>query len=672
VESVAAEKKAKYSAKVNKAKGLKAKRKADEEETIVTAPPLVQSGAKKIKTAPKPDNSVGGQQTPKTKKSLKFQEEVEVKEIEEKPQKKKKKEKLEGKINDKKEKIFKKKKKEGDGEKKPFVKLDKKGTREKQKKDKSERRTKKLKEKGVELDVYNLGMEAKKIWEELRDEDKMKENEQKKVKLASELHALVKGNIKKIIFAHDTVRVVECLMAMGDEAVKESIFQEMKEDIVEMSKSKYASFFAHKLLRYGSKEQRAHTIKALMGKVAKLMKHKTAATVVELAYNDYADAATRNSMLQEFLGPEFRLFKEPTVRTVGELIAKHPEKKEEIIKNMGANVEVLIQKGTFNHSLVHTVIHNYLAVTEGKRRSDCIESLRNSLVHMAHSRDGAMAAMYCLWHGTAKDRKAIIKSFKTFIEKTCYEEFGHMVLMAIFDTVDDTKLVGKAVLGELAECLTKVMQDKYGLRVVKYLFAGRESAYTYPDAIEIMKKGDGNENSKKEMGVRRSELLESIAPAVLKWLASHLQSGLFIPPTTITFTCLLNHLPASQQLSDVWTLLAEEASKPFIQGDDMPNIIENTASNMLLKKVILKDKERKERGEQLFSQVLLDTVDSAGLEAWVSCNRGAFLLLHCWETGVEEVQTKVKDLVTPLIATLRRQAKSKSKGAELLLSKITN
>merc|ERR1711953_1594999 len=151
-----------------------------------------------------------------------------------------------------------------------------------------------------------------------------------------------------------------------------------------------------------------------------------------------------------------------------------------------------------------------------------------------------------------------------------------MVLMAIFETVDDTKLVGKAVLGELAECLAKVMQDKYGLRVVKYLFAGRESAYTYPDAIEIMKK------------------------------------------------------------------------------------------------VILKHKERKERGEQLFSQVLLDTVDNAGLEAWVSCNRGAFLLLHCWETGVEEVQTKVKDLVTPLIATLRRQAKSKSKGAELLLLKITN
>merc|ERR1712062_602504 len=103
-----------------------------------------------------------------------------------------------GKINEKKEKIFKKKKKEGDGEKKPFVKLDKKETREKQKKDKSERRTKKLKEKGVELDVYNLGMEAKKIWEELRDEEKMKETREKQKKDKSERRTEKKKKKEKL------------------------------------------------------------------------------------------------------------------------------------------------------------------------------------------------------------------------------------------------------------------------------------------------------------------------------------------------------------------------------------------------------------------------------------------------------------------------------------------
>jgi hypothetical protein len=30
---------------------------------------------------------------------------------------------------------------------------------------------------------------------------------------------------------------------------------------------------------------------------------------VELAYNDFSSAQQRNSMLQEFLGPEYRLFK---------------------------------------------------------------------------------------------------------------------------------------------------------------------------------------------------------------------------------------------------------------------------------------------------------------------------------------------------------------------------
>lgn len=672
VEPVALEaKKAKYANKIKKAKGalVGAKRK-NEEDIIVTAPPQEEVKAKKPKKERSilKDESVGGQQTPSRKKSVKIDDEVEVNEVEgkEKVKKKKKKEQLEGKIKDKTEKKkFKKKGKDGE-EEKPFAKLDKKGTREKQKKDKSERKAKK-----IELGVYNMSTEAKRLWEEVRDEEKMKGNEQKKFKLTADLHKLVKGNIKKIIFAHDTVRVIECLMAMGSDEMKEEIFQELKVDILEMAKSKYASFFVMKLLRYGSKEQKQHVMKSMVGQVARLMKHKTAGVVVELAYNDYADAATRNSMLQEFLGPEFRLFKEKEVRTVAELIAKHPEKKDEIIKHLGTNVEVLVQKGTFNHSLVHTVLHNYLAVTEGKRRADCVESLRDQLIHMLHSRDGAMASLLCLWHGTTKDRKAIIKSLKTFVEKTCYEEFGHLVLMGIFDTVDDTKLVGKAILGELGESFTKIMASKFGLRVVKYLVAGRDSTYTYPDQVRLMEMGDGNAQSKKDPAVRRKELVEVVAPSIFKWLAEQLQSGLFIPATTITFTCLLNHLPAGKELSGVWALLAEEACKPWTQGDGMPNIVENTASNMLLKKVILKDKERHARGEEMFAQVLLSTVDQTGLDSWLGCNRGSFVLVYCWETAVEEVQAKVKDLVTAaLLVKLRRMAGTLT-GAKILLGKLT-
>jgi len=40
----------------------------------------------------------------------------------------------------------------------------------------------------------------------------------------------------------------------------------------------------------------------------------------------------------------------------------------------------------------------------------------------------------------------VIKSLKSFILKIAKEEFGHMVLLAAFDAVDDTKFVQKVIL----------------------------------------------------------------------------------------------------------------------------------------------------------------------------------------------------------------------------------
>ncbi len=40
----------------------------------------------------------------------------------------------------------------------------------------------------------------------------------------------------------------------------------------------------------------------------------------------------------------------------------------------------------------------------------------------------------------------IVKSFKGLAVKTCHEEFGRLVLMAIFDCVDDTVLVKKNIV----------------------------------------------------------------------------------------------------------------------------------------------------------------------------------------------------------------------------------
>ena len=45
-----------------------------------------------------------------------------------------------------------------------------------------------------------------------------------------------------------------------------------------------------------------------------------------------------------------------------------------------------------------------------------------------------------------QDRKIMIKSMKTHVVKICTEEYPHLVMLAMFDAVDDTKLVQKAIL----------------------------------------------------------------------------------------------------------------------------------------------------------------------------------------------------------------------------------
>jgi pumilio family protein 6 len=71
----------------------------------------------------------------------------------------------------------------------------------------------------------------------------------------------VKTHVKKLVVAHDTARVIECLLARGDEKVRDALYNELKNDLTDLIKSKYAVFFVQKLVNYGTKDQKARVLK---------------------------------------------------------------------------------------------------------------------------------------------------------------------------------------------------------------------------------------------------------------------------------------------------------------------------------------------------------------------------------------------------------------------------
>lgn len=104
---------------------------------------------------------------------------------------------------------------------------------------------------------------------------------------------------------------------------------------------------------------------------------------------------------------------------------------------------------------------------------------------------------------------------------TCPQgEFGHLVLLAVFDCVDDTRLVKQAVLSvglpgvrqlleadwppalrlsspvlclqEVLSSVDEVINNKYGKKVLLYLLSPRDPAHLLPEVVQLLERGDGN------------------------------------------------------------------------------------------------------------------------------------------------------------------------------------
>ena len=153
-----------------------------------------------------------------------------------------------------------------------------------------------------------------------------------------------------------------------------------------------------------------------------------ASKVVELAYNDWANASQRALLSQEFYGPEFKLFKDEGITTLAAALKKYPAKKDSFLKHMSQSIAPIIAKGVFNHSLLHRLTHEYLSNCSVKERSEMIANLREAVAQVLHTRDGARVGMLCIWHGNNKDRKVTtsLLLLKTSSSKFLKNVFEHL------------------------------------------------------------------------------------------------------------------------------------------------------------------------------------------------------------------------------------------------------
>ncbi|XP_020592759.1 pumilio homolog 24 [Phalaenopsis equestris] len=358
---------------------------------------------------------------------------------------------------------------------------------------------------------YTLEKELASLWEKMRCYSIGKEE---RSKFVSEALQKMSGKLLEVASSHVSARVLQTCVKYGSQDERNIVFDELRPHLLNLSRKKYAVHLVKKLLDAASKKQLEEFISSLHGHVGFLIRHTVGSAVVEHAYH-LASGSQRRRLLMELYSTELQLFKDLTLTNSGslaDLISKLKLQKSSVLQHMSSIIQPLLEKGIVDYSIIHATLVEYFTIADRSSAADVIQQLlpllsqesitdeslhassrrknkkkrRNPLVNMMHTRDGLKIGILCIKHGSAKDRKKIVKGIKDHIRKLAFDQYGSLLLCSILSVVDDTKLVTKIIMRELQSMLKELVLDKNGRRPLLLLLHPQCHRYFTPEDLACL------------------------------------------------------------------------------------------------------------------------------------------------------------------------------------------
>ncbi|XP_039019672.1 pumilio homolog 24-like isoform X2 [Hibiscus syriacus] len=333
---------------------------------------------------------------------------------------------------------------------------------------------------------YTLEQELASLWEKMRRRNIPKED---RSKLITEALQKMKGKIPEIAGSHVSSRVLQTCVKYCSQTERDAVFSELQPHFLTLSCNAYAVHLVKKMLDAASKKQLTGVLSSLRGHVASLLRHMVGSVVIEHAYQ-LGNATQKQELLMELYSTELHLFKDLASIKESRLIdviSKLGLQKSSVLRHTSSVIQPILEKGIVDHSMVHRVLVEYLSIADQSSAADIIQQLSGPLlVRMIHTRDGSKIGMLCVKHGSAKERKKIIKGMKGHISKIAHDQCGCLVLVGIVSMVDDTKLITKFVIRELLATLKELALDKSGRRLLLQLLHPNSSRYLNSDGLAFL------------------------------------------------------------------------------------------------------------------------------------------------------------------------------------------
>lgn len=531
---------------------------------------------------------------------------------------------------------------------------------------------------------------SKKLWERLRRKSHVPLEERKR--LVAELFDIISGHIKDFVLKHDSVRVVQTALKYANIDQRKMIARELKGEYRGLAESRYAKFLIGKLLVHGDTEIRDVIVPELYGHVRRLIKHPEASWILDDIYRGAATNQQKATLLREWYGAEFALFKtkgqENLPADLQKILAAQPEKRKPVMHALHDLINQCLQKKTTGFTMLHDAMLQYYLNLQpgGPEATEFVELLKGDeegdlLKNLAFTKSGARVVSLALAYSNAKDRKLIIKTYKDTIQMLAHDVNGHQVLLTAYDVIDDTVLVAKSIIPELLGKDTATDESQRNLLAsithltgrisILYPFSGN-AKWLLPDedrALLDEVHAIRASTSKKDPTVRRKELVAALSPPLLSLIENHAE-GL----VQTSFGCqfiseiLLSPTgPPDRALDAVAELTGgspevREALVSPASGRMLKTLVQGGRFNPKTKTVDRTEPPLK------FHEILFKHIGDDIL-AWAT-GGNSFVVVGLWEAEDFLKHETLKSRLKEGQAQLAKAGKAGNKGSQLLLQKL--
>lgn len=318
------------------------------------------------------------------------------------------------------------------------------------------------------------------------------------------------ADYSKLSLSPDRARIIQTLLKKASQTIKTEIGEKLIPHIVDVALSKYGKFCVSRLMLYCGKEIREKAVNGLFGNIVKLTSHNFSSALIDAIFLNHASPDQKLFMKMEFYSDLYKNDKNKGVKTLKDTWEGSELLKNGILNSTKMNLLKIASKNLVDNSLVHAVLLEFIEEASEAERNEIITAFIPHLAAIASTKQGSRAAVLSYLYSVAKERRAMLKAIKEHVTKLCIHEHGHLLILEILNSTDDTLNIKKTLFAAMVGNIETIVGSEFGKRVVLFIVSPTKEFF-HPKVLEQLEEDLKLGTQKKDIEIRRKELVDGIA-----------------------------------------------------------------------------------------------------------------------------------------------------------------